>query len=1816
MPDSSSSQELGGALEKLRLKLLDLTGRNRLINFRHTAGKALQFSEGQPGAIYRKLLEGTVSITGLPEPPRRDWIERNGRKMRPEPLEWARKQGIPTAYDLPRQVGGNGSSALLRALLYPDDLAKHCRKLEREAHLAIEETGANMLFLVLGFLELPDQQQSDRTFLAPLVSVPVALSRAESNGQQRFWLQHTGDDVAENLSLREKLRQDYEVVLPDLGDDEDLDVEEYLRSVARVVATRPGFAVRRRVSLCLLSFSNMLLFRDLEPKHWAAGASNGLVDHPIVRQVFSGGSPDGEGGAHGAPAYGDGEEHPVEADPGAQIPLVFDADSSQHNALVDALALRRNLVIEGPPGTGKSQTITNLIAACIAAGKSVLFVSEKMAALEVVRTRLARAHLDPFVLELHSNKTSKKQVIEAVERRTRYRSTAADGLPFKHRQLEERRRALQRYVELLNQPGANGLGLTLHSAMWLAERHRLRLGPEAARLTQVKVDDATSLSPDELARRVVALEHLGRQLEAIGGQVGPEAPFHGFRPAPITPEVEQRIARILEGAEGWLAGFQEAAHRYGALLPAGPRGATREDLEGWAAVLDALVSHVDERWPLELVPRLFESDATGVASRRELEALAEQVARYRSLASSVDRGLLRESAADAARLAGLREVAARASDAGVTLGSAREIRDRLEMLVRARGRIADGLEHVRVFCLDAQLTLPATRAVNEGLYALVSLVDGAPIDALRVQCGKLADPSALRVLESLAGALREWTAAREELERDLYLDLLPSEQELTDAVKTLREGAAWYRVFQSSWRKAIRLHKRLSRVKARKPVAERLRQLEELLRLDRLGVAWRKHEAWTSVLGSPAPDEPFPLDEHLAVARWNVAVASAQEELGARLFEPAAVDPEALRALRRRLSPLRTGSTKVKEGLAALDAVVGEVANQAPDADLGPSLRKVDALVTSLEPHAEWLATEVPSHARFEDALEGCVAAVERVKVREKVLDNVVLRQLLGAAFAGADTDVERLLDLHAFVRGFEQLELPAPVRAFLRSGHPVERARILRQIARELSEGLAHCSAYTAALVPYGELELEAWSGTTPEKDLPGFAAGFRARCERARGAVEALVPWSQYLSRRREAEELGLGAFVAMLERRELAPHEGGDAYSYCVHSSIVHDAFARHPELGMFSGLKHGRVRDEFQRLDREVIALRGLAIAAQSKSRANPPDGRNGARVAEKTEMALIEYLLPQQRPRVPVRALLRRAGKAVQALKPCFMMGPQSVAQFLDPAGLRFDVIIMDEASQLRPEEALGAVARGRQLVVVGDPKQLPPTSFFSRATATDGDEAQFATDDAESILDVCSAHFRPLRALRWHYRSQHHSLIAFSNHNFYNKNLVIFPSPYGQSDRLGVKAVYLADAVYEDQVNLVEARRVVDAIVEHAERRPDASLGVVTLNIKQRDVIAELLDERVRRSEGAERFRQHWLEKGHPLFVKNLENVQGDERDAIIISTTFGRPPGAGAVRQNFGPISRSGGWRRLNVLFTRARQSVTVFTSLRPDDIVVDNGTPAGTRALRDYLEYARTGQLATAEDTGIEPESEFEAAVIGVLKARGFEVTPQLGVTGYRVDIAVKHPDYPGAYLAAIECDGATYHSARSVRDRDRIRQEILESLGWRGRIWRIWSTDWFRSPRAEIEKLLGFLNDLRTTWRPDHSPLSTWIEEGGAIPEGRPDAARDAASAREVVQQVLVGPDDDLEVEVGDLVRYVDIAHPDDVLTVRIVGHVPAVRDGLIGSAAPLAQALLGAVVGDEVPFHVPGGVRKTLCIKEIRRTAAGDQVGRRELGVNAG
>lgn len=1801
-----SASPLTSALEQLRLKLLDLTGRNRLINFKHTAGKSLQFVEGHPAAIYQKLIEANnkanISVLGLPEPARKDWVDRNGRLQRPEPREWAKSVGVSTGYDI-SGLGEESGESNVRALMYPDDLAKHCRKIGREATLAIEETGANMLFLVLGFLEFPDQRDSDKTFTAPLISLPVSLQKKEVSGIQQFSLQYTGDDTSENLSLREKLRNDFGLVLPELGE-EQIDINGYFAEIQSIIKKQPGFALKHRVSLCLLSFSNMLLVRDLDPTKWPDnGDGNSLIDHPIVREVFEGRADDGGAGLSFA------EEHLVEEGPGANIPLVYDADSSQHSALIDVLLLKKNLVIEGPPGTGKSQTITNLIAACLAEGKKVLFVAEKMAALEVVKNRLSLAGLDPFVLELHSNKTNKKRVLEEIANRTTFRPNQPNDLPRLQQQLEAHRKDLKAYTDLINSIAHNAFGLTLHKIMWRAEKHRQSLSHEESMLSQIDISDATQISEFEFGRRMYYLGYLGSQYKIVGG-FDASCTFWGFYPERLIPGDEVKLTQLFEDADTWAKALVDASKHFAHVLGGPVHNLSLAFSAEQLAVLKNLLETANPLLPLHLIPGFFEDDETGSITAKALDAFSKQVEQFHSLEGAVKTALKHESSVTKSGTVDLKGLQRIADSLGAELGTLYELRILHQQLVEMAGKLSTANANLVRLLGEKKITYIGSAQKLEQLLSFTNLVLDTPEEHFHLQTPGLTRDGAVQALDQLLSLQGEWTDLEKELGDSLYVDTLPHEGDIKQAILTLREGDAWYRIFQGRWRKAVGLHKALQRTKLKMAGQKRLEQLEQIVKLLGLKEQWKTSATWTHFLGSPAPASSTPLEGYLALAKWNRGIKVASEDIQAVLIDPTSFTADQARALRREFSTVKLEITTAIAAVKDIHAKLKRLSEFSGSNLIDRVLEKTGELTESLEERFEWLELASRSQATYSQVITGYDAALERSSLKSQIQANARIKSLLGDLYMSTDTDCMTAIEALSFGQTIDSLNLSAQVKYMLRTGHPIEACRTLVAALEPIHTGLQQVEGLSNTLSQFGKFELDTWTGSPADDDLELFVSALHGAVQKAVEDKDLLIPWSLYLTRRKEAKELTLSEFVELLERSCIKPDELSDAYAYCTYSTITREAFRNIPQLGRFTGLKHNQIRDEFQRLDKEIIALRGKVIACECTRKASPPTGRSGARVDDRTEMVLLNYLMPQQRPRMPLRKILTRAGGSIQALKPCFMMGPQAVAQYLAPGVIKFDLVIMDEASQLKPEEAIGSVARGGQLVVVGDPKQLPPTSFFSRMTQDgDGGDDHFTTTDAESILDVCSSHFKPTRSLRWHYRSQHHSLIAFSNHSFYRGNLVIFPSPYSQGGKLGVRAVYLADAIYENQTNLREAKRVVDAVVEHIAARPNESLGIVTLNIKQRDLIAELVEERLRSVRGADAYREHWASEGQPLFFKNLENVQGDERDAIIISTTFGKPQGSSAVRQNFGPISRQGGWRRLNVLFTRAKRSIALYTSLCPEDIVMDATTPDGTKALRNYLQYARTGSLTTIEETNREPDSDFEVSVMDMLKLRGYEVTPQLGVAGYRIDIAVKHPDAQGSYLAAIECDGAAYHSALSVRDRDRIRQEILESLGWRGRIWRIWSTDWFRTPRQETEKLISFLEDQRASWKPEHASSEAWIEEGQSaaksaahvVQEPIPvDNTEHTQTEREAVSSALINTEDDLEVEVGDVVRYADMANPKDIMTVQITVGKDDFSNNIVNESRPLAQILLGAVVGDQVTLHLAGSASRTFYIVEIKRT----------------
>jgi len=510
---------------------------------------------------------------------------------------------------------------------------------------------------------------------------------------------------------------------------------------------------------------------------------------------------------------------------------------------------------------------------------------------------------------------------------------------------------------------------------------------------------------------------------------------------------------------------------------------------------------------------------------------------------------------------------------------------------------------------------------------------------------------------------------------------------------------------------------------------------------------------------------------------------------------------------------------------------------------------------------------------------------------------------------------------------------------------------------------------------------------------------------------------------------------------------------------------------PELASLDGQTLNGVLKQFRELDATRLKIASDEVLTNYiKTR---PNGFSG-------DMGIIRQELNKKKRHMAVRKLISEAGGAIQELKPVFLMSPISLAQYIAPGAIIFDLIIIDEASQIKPEDALGAIARAKQIVVVGDDKQLPPTNFFNRITDEETtlqeDDADFAISNLESILSLCNIAVPNQTMLRWHYRSQHPGLIAVSNRNFYDNQLLLPPSTLIESyfEGLGVSMTKSPQNSYErgganGGRNVIEADMIAQAVIEFAKKSPNLSLGVATFSVRQRDAVRDLIDNYRRKNPELESFFA--TSKEEPFFVKNLESIQGDERDVIFISVGYGRDQ-SGRLTQTFGPLGQDGGERRLNVLISRAKLRCTVFSSITAEDIKEAPGK-LGVNAFKEFLQYAEKGYFDVPVQTNKDFDSDFEESVALFLRKNGYKLQPQIGMAGFFIDIGVIDPNNPQKFICGIECDGATYHSSRSARDRDRIRQSVLESRGWN--IYRIWSTDWFHRRVEQEQRLLDFLGNL---------------------------------------------------------------------------------------------------------------------------------------------
>ena len=684
--------------------------------------------------------------------------------------------------------------------------------------------------------------------------------------------------------------------------------------------------------------------------------------------------------------------------------------------------------------------------------------------------------------------------------------------------------------------------------------------------------------------------------------------------------------------------------------------------------------------------------------------------------------------------------------------------------------------------------------------------------------------------------------------------------------------------------------------------------------------------------------------------------------------------------------------------------------------------------------------------------------ALARLRLHGETLDRLDGQLASFHAWRRHDTDPDELQSLQAL--GERLRKTTAAL-----STTPAALADIRRNVQVIVADGdsLAPDGGFARQLTSCGELVsalAETWANF--ETDAGREASDLDATLDHIRGCASGVLEgrrtlrdWCIWQQRRSEAVAHDLLPLVEAVEEGRIPADEILVTFeaAYCAWWSEA--VMTEDDVLREFSTPEHeARIR-RFGAADKRFQEATSGCIAARLQAKLPVQ-----AEVKRNSDWGIVRHELQKQRRHKPVRTLLEEAPEAMMKLTPCFMMSPLSAAQYLPTDQSLFDVVIFDEASQITVWDAIGPIARGKQVIVAGDPKQMPPTSFFARADDDPDGDVEYE-GDLESILDEMLGAGLPEERLNLHYRSRRESLIAFSNARYYDNKLVTFPAP-DVKDR-GI-SLHLCDGFYARGAarhNEAEAKAVVAEIVRRLTHSDASvrrqSIGVVTFNSEQQALIEDLLDrERDRQPEIEFAFSPE--ESVEPVFVKNLETVQGDERDVILFSVTYG-PDLSGRVSMNFGPLNREGGERRLNVAITRSKSEMVVFSTLRPDHIDLSRTQAGAVADLKDFLDYADRGTPAlgtTAPRSVGDADSPFETAVADALRSKGWRVAPQIGVSAYRIDIGVVHPDHPGRYLAGIECDGATYHSSAVARERDKVRQLVLEGLGWT--LLRIWSTDWW--------------------------------------------------------------------------------------------------------------------------------------------------------------
>ncbi len=1630
-------------LEERAKRLLDLTPRNPLL----LARSRLEPIAPPPEVIWKKLLwEEEWLVLQAAE-------DESGEDEAPRQLAAGAGRNLPVR-------GREVDERTLLFRLRPEDLERRLKRYERDARTTFDDAGFWTLFFAFGALEwkptiAPSGTSTNKTWFSPLVLVPITLQR--QTPAQPFTLSlREGEDIQLNRTLLVYLTEVEQLSFPDIDPNGEGTFQSLLAPIREAVTER-GWTVHECCWIGRFAFQKTAIYQDLRRN------AERIASHPVIRVL--------SGLEQPPPRFALDPPETFDVAPPEEIATVLPADSSQLQA-VFAARRGQTFVIQGPPGTGKSQTIVNIIADQLARGKSVLFVSEKRAALEVVERRLEKVGLAPFCLNLHSHQAQRGAVLQSIAEELERNWT----VPYRHpqdlpAQVAYYRDRLRDYATALHTPRPP-LGQTLFQVI-----ARLQALPDPGTTGTLRLNPKTLTTHDIAHLREVAGQ-LAASIDLL--REGSSFPWFGVRDDVPESRLADRVEaaarafdQLLEQLRSvctslglpepsdaqHLRSVAEQLQRFAAAPPFPAPWTERKDVSQWVAwVYEAtrILARLAELRP-HLHPALSERilEASGPpCPARECHRLADQARLLADVLSPLGPSIERTQIA---RIVAAQPILEEALQA---------LTQELDRLTRALG-------------IDLQRQRPA----------LASLVALAACQADRLTlplawCRRTVRPQLEKVAE-LVATLRAEATLRRTITASWDASVLS--EEMLRHVSTWRN--VWshpLRAFRLTYWRARRLLQRAYRGTG--PFQSAVRELfHDFAQLEQFR---------TTIQRLSGPDEAGPLLEEVPddvrrdPERLATLLAAAQlvldNRVDPRLLQILTGTPDLAGGVREHAAAFLQAWRTVEVMLEHVQITLPDTLRVGPDTaetmrDIVQLIEDFDRWWTAVE---EYLPCELPAQTLTEllrqvaeiAALQESLVTIEStvrqawgfVPERSPAAWEVVLEQLRlwqdVCALLPADTvppglraaalDPGQRHGLRQLAAALDRVQEELAALAHVFANDPLRRtAGLTFDEAAELFR-LESPATRTVALAPLGSLL------TALRERLPDVRR-YRLACVARDQLSDALSPH----------------IVTAFITRQDIDPESLPDRVEAIVLQHWI-DAIAREePAIATFQVAVHEQYRAKFWEFDTALERWQAERLVESL----NQP--RREIFITHPAVHLLLHEAKKRRRHR-PLRALFRDAFPTILKIKPCWLMSPLSVSHFLQPDH-QFDIVIIDEASQVRPEEAIPALYRARQVVVCGDSKQLPPTRFFEAAvldmlepTEEEEEELYRSAGIGESILEALEPHYPTVRLL-WHYRSKDERLIAFSNAVFYSSSLITVPTPSLPARPTGivyrfVDGVYQRGKAQNDQsdgsgrtrqrrtgrTNQREIEEVCRLVEEHLRRwGTTRSLGVVTMNLEQKEAIWNELDERAKVNPTLRLLLDptQWPD-GEEFFVKNLEAVQGDERDVIIVSTVFGRDA-EGVFTLQLGPLTQAGGERRLNVLITRAREQVILVTSLRPEDFQLKNEErQESLRLFRDYLRFARDGVLPPIARPRHDSlyESAFERSVAEVIESWGYRVIPQYGVGPYRIDLAIPDPEDPQRVCIAVECDGATYHSLPTVRERDRLRQHWLERNGWK--VIRVWSTDWW--------------------------------------------------------------------------------------------------------------------------------------------------------------